>query len=38
MRVLKTKWFSRFAQKESLTDHNLAEAVREIEKGVEQLP
>ena len=34
MRVLKTRWFSRFARKESLSDHNLAEAVREIEKGL----
>ena len=34
MRVLKTKWFSRFARKESLSDHDLAEAVREIERGL----
>ena len=34
MRVLKTKWFGHFARKESLSDHNLAEAVREIEKGL----
>ena len=34
MRVFKTKWFVRFARKESLSDRKLAEAVREIEKGL----
>ena len=34
MRVFKTKWFARFAQKESISDQKLAEAVREVEKGL----
>jgi hypothetical protein len=34
MRVFKTKWFARFARQERLSDQKLAEAVREIEKGL----
>ena len=34
MRVFKTKWFGRFARKERLSDQQLAEAVREVEKGL----
>lgn len=34
MRVFKTKWFSRFARKERLSDARLAEAVQEIERGL----
>lgn len=34
MRVFKTTWFSRFAHKEEISDQKLADAVREIEKGL----
>lgn len=34
MRVFKTKWFSRFARKEDISDQKLTDAVREIEKGL----
>lgn len=34
MRVFKTNWFSRFARKEDINDQKLADAVREIEKGL----
>lgn len=34
MRVFKTKWFSKFARKESMTDDKLVEAIREIESGL----
>jgi hypothetical protein len=34
VRVFKTKWFSRFARQERLSDHTLAAAVREIERGL----
>jgi len=34
VRVFKTKWFGRFARKERLSDQQLAEAVREVEKGL----
>ncbi|MGC8493516.1 MAG: type II toxin-antitoxin system RelE/ParE family toxin [Syntrophobacteraceae bacterium] len=34
MRVFKTKWFSRFARKEEISDQRLIDAVREIEKGL----
>ena len=34
MRVFKTKWFTRFARKERLSNNTLAEAVREIESGL----
>ena len=34
MRVFKTKWFGRFARKEHISDHHLAEAVREVERGL----
>jgi hypothetical protein len=34
VRVFKTKWFGRFARQERLSDQKLANAVREIEKGL----
>ncbi len=34
MRVLKTRWFTRFARKECISDTELADAVAEIEKGL----
>jgi hypothetical protein len=34
VRVFKTKWFGRFARKEHISDHHLAEAVREVERGL----
>jgi hypothetical protein len=34
VRVFTTKWFARFARQERLNNHQLAEAVREIEKGL----
>jgi hypothetical protein len=34
VRVFKTKWFSRFARKERLSDAKLVEAVQEIEHGL----
>jgi hypothetical protein len=34
VRVFKTKWFSRFARNESLSNKKLAEAIREIEAGL----
>jgi hypothetical protein len=34
VRVFKTKWFSRFARNEGLSNKKLAEAVREIEAGL----
>jgi hypothetical protein len=34
LRVFKTKWFGRFARKEGIRDQKLAEAVREVEKGL----
>ncbi len=34
MRILKTKWFSRFARKEGLADDKLLAAVRQIESGL----
>ena len=34
MRVFKTKWFTRFARKEGLSNKQLSEAVREIESGL----
>ncbi len=34
MRVFKTKWFARFARKEGIGDGQLADAVREMEKGL----
>jgi hypothetical protein len=34
VRVFKTKRFGRFARKEHISDHHLAEAVREVEKGL----
>lgn len=33
MRVFKTKWFTRFARKEGITDKKLLEAVHEAELG-----
>lgn len=35
MRVFKTKWFSRFARKERLSDAKLVAAVREVEHGLQ---
>jgi len=34
LRIFKTKWFSRFARRESIADSKLVEAIREIEKGL----
>lgn len=34
MRVFKTKWFTKFARKESMADDKLVEAIREIENGL----
>ena len=34
MRVFKTRWFTRHAAKEGIDDAKLAEAVRQIEKGL----
>jgi hypothetical protein len=34
MRVFKTKWFTRFARKEGLSNKQLSEAVHEIESGL----
>jgi len=34
VRILKTKWFSRFARKEGLADAKLLEALREAEAGL----
>ena len=34
MRVFKTKWFTRFAKKEGITDQKLLSAVAEIERGL----
>ena len=34
MQILKIKWFTRFARKEDISDKKLAEAIREIEKGL----
>lgn len=34
MRVFRTKWFTRFARKEEISDQKLIEAVREIETGL----
>lgn len=34
MRVVKTKWFARFARKEDISDKKLSDAVREAEKGL----
>ena len=33
MRVFKNKWFTRFADKEGITDRTLKEAVNQLEKG-----
>jgi len=34
MRVFKTKWFTRFARKEHISDKKLKKAIREVEKGL----
>jgi hypothetical protein len=34
LRVFKTKWFARFARKEGIGDGQLADAIREMEKGL----
>lgn len=36
MRVFKSKWFARFARKEDIGDKRLLDAVREIEKGLNE--
>ncbi len=33
MRVFKSKWFSKFARKERITDAQLCEAVKRAEEG-----
>lgn len=33
MRAFKNKWFTRFAEKEGISDKSLCEAVKELEKG-----
>jgi len=34
VRIFKTKWFTRFARKEDLSDKKLADAVQELENGL----
>jgi len=34
VQILKTKWFTRFARKEDISDTKLADAIQEIEKGL----
>lgn len=34
MRVLKTKWFTRFAKKNGILDKQLSDAVNEVERGI----
>jgi hypothetical protein len=34
VRIFKTKWFTRFARKEGISDDKLADAVQEAEKGL----
>lgn len=34
MRIFKTRWFARFARKARLSDKMLANAIREVEKGL----
>ena len=34
MRVLKTKWFTRFANKHGISDHKLSDAIKEVEDGI----
>lgn len=34
MRIFKTKWFTRFARKNEITDRRLKVAIGEIEKGI----
>ena len=34
MRIFKTKWFARFARREGIGDEKLADAVQEVEKGL----
>lgn len=34
MRILKTKWFTRFAKKNAITDQKLKHAIEEVEKGI----
>ena len=34
MRVVKTKWFARFARKEGISDKKLLDAVQDAEKGL----
>jgi len=34
VRIFKTKWFTRFARKEGISDEKLANALQEAEKGL----
>jgi hypothetical protein len=34
VRIFKTKWFARFARKKGVSDERLTDAVREVEKGL----
>ena len=34
MRILKTKWFTRFAKKNAIADQKLKVAIEEVEKGI----
>lgn len=34
MRIFKTRWFTRFARGERITDSNLSEAIRRVERGL----
>ena len=36
VRIFKTKWFTRFARKEGISDEKLADAVQEAEKGLNE--
>ncbi len=36
MRIFKTKWFTHFARKEGIGDERLVDAVREIERGLNE--
>jgi hypothetical protein len=34
VRILKTKWFTRFAKRNAIDDHRLREAIEEVEGGI----
>lgn len=34
MRVFKTKWFTRYARRERISDHSLVEAIQRAERGI----